>query len=103
MSIILGGQLFGDAYDKQNIDRSVLSRSLEEGATLTTTLIPWTTGGAFFATTLGVDVLSYAPWALLNWMNPLLSMVFALFGIAIFRKAIASDDTLSTPLRTPNQ
>ena len=39
MSIILGGQLFGDAYDKHNIDRSVMSRSLEEGATLTTVLI----------------------------------------------------------------
>lgn len=85
MSIILGGQLFGDAYDKHNIDRAVMSRSLEEGATLTTALIPWTTGGAFFASTLGVEVLDYAPWALLNWMNPLLSIVLAYLGIAIFR------------------
>ncbi|MCA1297580.1 Na+/H+ antiporter NhaC [Stappia indica] len=86
MTIILGGQLFGEAYDAQEIDRTVLSRSLEEGATLTTTLIPWTTGGAFFASTLGVSVIDYAPWALLNWMNPLLSILFAAFGIAIFRR-----------------
>ncbi|WP_120632669.1 Na+/H+ antiporter NhaC [Ruegeria sp. EL01] len=85
MSIILGGQLFGPAYDEKGIDRSVMSRSLEEGATLTTVLIPWTTGGAFFAATLGVSVLEYAPWALLNWMNPILSMLFALFGIFIFK------------------
>ena len=90
MSIILGGQLFGGAYDKKGIDRSVMSRSLEEGATLTATLIPWTTGGAFFATTLGVSVIDYAPWALLNWMNPLIAMLFALFGIAIFRSKKAS-------------
>ena len=29
MSIILGGQLFADAYDRLNINRSVMSRSLE--------------------------------------------------------------------------
>jgi len=85
MSIILGGQLFGDAYDDKGIDRSVMSRSLEEGATLTTALIPWTTGGAFFASTLGVSVLEYAPWALLNWLNPVISIVFAYLGIAIFK------------------
>lgn len=85
MTIILGGQLFGDAYDERGIDRSVMSRSLEEGATLTTALIPWTTGGAFFASTLGVSVLEYAPWALLNWMNPLISIGFAYAGIALFR------------------
>lgn len=90
MSIILGGQLFKDAYDEQGIDRSVMSRSLEEGATLTTALIPWTTGGAFFATTLGVDVLDYAPWALLNWGNPLLAILFAYLGIALFRNKTAS-------------
>ncbi|WP_263081259.1 Na+/H+ antiporter NhaC [Endozoicomonas sp. Mp262] len=87
MSIILGGQLFGKAYDEKGIDRRVMSRSLEEGATLTTALIPWTTGGAFFASTLGVSVLDYAPWALLNWINPLLSILFAYLGVALFRSA----------------
>ena len=86
MSIILGGQLFGDAYDQKDIDRRVMSRSLEEGATLTTALIPWTTGGAFFASTLGVAVLDYAPWALLNWINPLLSIMFAYLGLFLFRQ-----------------
>ncbi len=83
MSIILGGQLFGDAYDNHGIDRAVLSRSLEEGATLTFALIPWTTGGAFFASTLGVSVLEYAPWALLNWINPLIGILFAFLGIGL--------------------
>ncbi len=96
MSIILGGQLFGDAYDKAQLDRSVMSRSLEEGATLTTALIPWTTGGAFFATTLGVSVLDYAPWALLNWINPILSIVFAYLGIALFKAAKTSTDAVNT-------
>ncbi|WP_067518690.1 Na+/H+ antiporter NhaC [Endozoicomonas ascidiicola] len=87
MSIILGGQLFSDAYDEKGVDRRVLSRSLEEGATLTTALVPWTTGGAFFASTLGVAVIDYAPWALLNWVSPLLSIIFAIVGFGMFRKA----------------
>ncbi|WP_298773490.1 Na+/H+ antiporter NhaC [uncultured Shewanella sp.] len=86
MSIILGGNLFGEAFDEQSLDRSVMSRSLEEGATLTTALIPWTTAGAFFSSSLGVNVFDYAPWAILNWLNPLLSIAFAYLGIAMFKK-----------------
>ena len=84
MSIILGGQLFTDAYNEKNVDRRVLSRSLEEGGTLTTALIPWTTGGAFFTATLGVSALDYAPWALLNWLSPVLAIVVAIFGFGLF-------------------
>ncbi len=86
MSIILGGQLFKEAYEEKELDSSVLSRSLEEGATLTTPLIPWTTAGAFFATTLGVTTLDYIPWALLNLINPILSISFAYLNIALFTR-----------------
>ncbi len=82
ITIILGGQLFGDAYDEHDLDRSILSRSIEEGATLSTALIPWTTAGAFFATTLGVSTLEYLPWALFNLFSPLLAIIFAWLGIA---------------------
>lgn len=85
MSILLGGQLFTNAYDQKGVDRRVLSRSLEEGATLTTALIPWTTGGAFFASTLGVAVVEYAPWALLNWLSPVFAVAFAILGFGLFR------------------
>ena len=103
MSIILGGQLFGEAYDERGIDRSVLSRSIEEGATLTMPLIPWTTGGAFFATTLGLSAIEYIPWALLCWMNPILSIIFAYLGIAIFkRKPDASSSAAQAPISPAN-
>lgn len=84
MSIILGGQLFGDAYDRQGVDRRVMSRSLEEGATLTTALIPWTTAGAFFSSALGVAALDYAPWALVNWISPLFSILLVSLGFGLF-------------------
>lgn len=85
VSIVLNGQMFKDKFDKIGIDRKVLSRSIEEGGTLMTALIPWTTTGAFYTATLGVATLDYAQWSLLNWINPLLAIVFAWLGIALFK------------------
>lgn len=87
ISIILGGQMFKEDFDKRGLDRSVLSRSLEEGSTLMTALIPWTTTGAFYTATLGIATLDYAQWALLNWINPLVGILFAWLGIALFKSA----------------
>ena len=86
LSIILGGQLYKDAYKKQGLRPSMLSRSLEEGATLSTGLIPWTTAGLFYAATLEISVFDYAPWALFNLINPVLSIGLALLGIGIFKE-----------------
>ena len=70
---------------KMGIDPAVLSRSVEEGVTLMAGLIPWTTAGAFYAATLGIPVLEFAPYALLNLLNPLVAIVFAYLGIAVFK------------------
>ena len=86
ISIILNCQLFGRAYDDKKLDRAVLSRSVEEGSTMTTGLIPWTTAGAFYAATLGVPVLDYLPYAFLNYLNPLISIGMAAMGIGLLRK-----------------
>jgi len=86
MSIILGGDLFSQAYDDRGVDRVILSRSLEDGATLSAALIPWTTAGAFFTSSLGVSVIDYAPYAIFNWLNPLLSISLAYMGVALFKR-----------------
>ena len=84
--IILNGQLYKNAYDEKGIKKSVLSRSVEEGSTLTTALIPWNNTAVFYVATLGIQTLDYAPYALLNYINPLLAIVFGYFGIALFKK-----------------
>lgn len=85
-SIILTGQLYKKSFDDQGLDRSVLSRSLEEGSTLLTALIPWTTTGVFYAATLGIPTMEYLQWSFLNWMNPMIGILFAFLGIGMFRK-----------------
>lgn len=85
ISIILNCQLFRQPYREKQLDLAVLSRSIEEGSTLTTGLIPWTTAGVFYAATLGVPTLDYAAYALLNVLNPLVSIIMAMLGIGLLR------------------
>lgn len=85
ISIILNCQLFKSAYQERELDKAVLSRSVEEGSTLTTGLIPWTTAGTFYAATLGIPTLDYAPYALLNLLNPFVSIGMTLLGIGLLQ------------------
>ena len=86
LSIIFGGQIFKDSYEEDNLEKHMLSRCLEEGATLSTSLIPWTTSGAFITGVLGMSPLEYAPWTFFNYINPMLSILLAYMGFGIFRK-----------------
>jgi NhaC family Na+:H+ antiporter len=83
ISIILSCQLFQEKYRDKGIDPAVLSRSVEEGSTMTTGLIPWTTAGAFYASTLGVPVLEYAPYAFFNYLNAIVALVAASLGFGL--------------------
>jgi NhaC family Na+:H+ antiporter len=85
ISIILNCQLFREKYLDKGVDPAVLSRSVEEGSTMTTGLIPWTTAGAFYATTLGVPVLEYAPYAFFNYLNAVIAIVVASLGFGLLR------------------
>ena len=86
LSILLIGKSYGESYDKMALDRCMLSRSIEEGATFSTALIPWTTAGAFLSSTLGVQTTDYFFWSFLNWIEPIVAILFAYLGIAIIRK-----------------
>lgn len=85
VSIILNCQLFRSAFVRKGVHRAVLSRSVEEGATLTTGLIPWTTAGAFYAATLGVATLEYAPYAFLNYLNGPIAIIMASLGLGLLK------------------
>ena len=55
--------------------------TLEEGSTLTGARSPWTTTAIFCGAILGVGSTDYAPFALLNWMNPLFGIAMAWLGL----------------------
>lgn len=85
IAIILNSELYKKTFMDRGIDTAVLSRSVEEGTTLMAAIIPWGVTGSFYAATLGISVIEYAPYALLNLLNPIVSIVFAFLGIAIIK------------------
>lgn len=86
LSIIFGGQIFKDSYEEDGLEKHMLSRCLEEGATCSTSIIPWTTSGAFITGVLGMSPLEFAPYAFFNLINPILSITLAYMGYGIFRQ-----------------
>lgn len=84
IAIIISGRTFKKHYQKLQIEPMVLSRTLEDGATLMAPLVPWATGGVFIANTLGVSVTDYAPYAVFNWMSPIISIL--LVGLFVSSK-----------------
>ena len=89
IAILLPGQVMKEAYTKQGVEKRVLSRTLEDGGTIFTFLIPWSTTGIFVSGVLGVEVLQYAPYAFLAILCPLIAIFYACTGIAIFKEKTA--------------
>ncbi len=85
LAIMLPGMMLKDTYTKFKIDKRVLSRTLEDGGTMFSFLIPWDTAGIYTATVLGVSTLTYAPYAFLLLACPLVAVVYACTGFAIFK------------------
>lgn len=80
LSIILVHKLFKDPFKVHQLDTCLLSKSIEEGTTFSTPLIPWTTSGVFIAQTLGMSPTVYLPWCLLNLIAPLCFILFVACG-----------------------
>jgi len=80
LSVALPGRMFAPAYRGRGLSTTVLSRSVEDGGTLISPLIPWNVGGAFVAGTLGVETLAYAPVAFACWMSLLFGLLWAATG-----------------------
>ena len=85
LSILLPGELFKETYPKRGLHPKNLSRTLEDSGTVIVPLIPWSAAGAFMAVTLGVDTVSYVPWAVLNYTGIIFAILLAYTGIGIAR------------------
>ena len=75
----------GEGFDERGLHPKNLSRCLEDSATLTSPLIPWNSGGAFMAATMGISPFLYLPYAFLNLANPLVSIFYGFTGITMER------------------
>lgn len=80
ISIVIPGRMFKNAYTEKNLHPKSLSNALESSGTVLSALIPWNTCGVFMATALGVSTFDYAPYAIFNYLMPVVVIVFAYLG-----------------------
>lgn len=85
ISIVVPARMFAESYEKMGLDSRNLSRALEDGGTLTSVFFPWNTCGVFILGTLGVGAFDYAPYAVLNFVVPILSIIYAFTGFTILK------------------
>lgn len=83
MGIVIPGKTMGEAFDKLDVHRKVLSRSLEDSATIGSVLIPWSSAAAYLTSVLGVGI-GYIPFAFLCYIVPLFSIICSITGFGIW-------------------
>ena len=82
LSLVLPGRMFKEKFEDMRLRPENLSRCLEDCGTITSNFFPWNTCGATMRKFLGIDS-SYIPYAILNWLNPVVSIFFGYTGITM--------------------
>jgi NhaC family Na+:H+ antiporter len=93
MSIVMTGKMYAQSYKDQGLHPKNLSRAIEDSATVTANLVPWNSGGAYQAATLGVPTIAYLPFNFFCWITPIVSILYGWFNITI--------DPLDEEVETP--
>ena len=92
LSILLPGRMYIQAYKDKGLKLKNLSRTVEDAGTMTSSLVPWNTCGAFMATTLGVATIDYAPYVFIAFLSPLVAIIYGYTGFRIARVPVAERD-----------
>ncbi len=83
ISIVVPGRMYEKAYKERGLSSATLSSALENSGTVTSALVPWNTCGTFIKTTLQVSTLQYLPFAIFNYLMPIVNIILAYAGITV--------------------
>ncbi len=83
MAIVMTSKMYAQAYKDRGLHPKNLSRAVEDSATVTANLVPWNSGGAYMAATLGVATIAYLPFTFFCWISPIVSILYGWFNITI--------------------
>ena len=86
LSIILTSNIYRSTFEKEGYENRLLSRAVEDSATVTSPLYPWSSCGMTQATILSVPTLLYAPFCLFNILAPLMSFLVGWIGWKVVRR-----------------
>lgn len=85
MAILLPGKMFSETYKKLGYEPRLLSRTLQDSATVTSVLVPWNTCGVVQSSVLNVATLAYLPYCFFNLVTPVITIIVAAIGYKIYR------------------
>jgi NhaC family Na+:H+ antiporter len=91
VAVVLPLRLFKVEFEKRNLATKNLSRVVSNGGIVTSALIPWNSCGAYMSAVLGVPTLVYLPYAIFNYVSPLLDVVYGFTNFKIARIAPGDD------------
>lgn len=88
--IIIVGVLMLEMYDKMDLDRTNLSRTLEDSGTMIIPLIPWGTSGIYYTQQLGVAFDQFFIWTVPCYLCVVFALIYGFTGIGIKKKPSSS-------------
>lgn len=86
VSLLTGTKITEENYDRKGISKTLLSRNVEAGGTLTAPMVPWADGGVYMAATLGVATLVYLPFFWYGIIAIIITLVYGYLGLFILEK-----------------
>lgn len=86
ISIVVPGRMYEKAYEERGLSSATLSNALESSGTVTSALVPWNTCGAFIHTTLQISTIQYLPFAMFNYLMPIVNIILAFARLTVADK-----------------
>ena len=96
LSIILPGRMYRGSFEAAGLHMKNLSRCLEDAGTLSSPLIPWNTCGAAMMAALMVNPFAYLPYAFLNLLNPIVSLIYGYTGWTMVKAPLAPEERVKS-------
>lgn len=83
VAIIVTEQTFEETYEKMNISRKVLSRTLEDAGTLSAPIVPWGVATVYVMSVLGVGT-EYIKYCWFIFLVPVFAILCSITGIGMW-------------------
>ncbi len=85
LAMLLPAKAFNKKYEELGCDKAVLSRTLENGATIVAPMVPWGSNGVYCSTALGISTLEYIPYYFMGVITPFVCIICCATGFGMFR------------------
>ncbi|MGV8981769.1 Na+/H+ antiporter NhaC family protein [Clostridium sp.] len=77
VGILLPGRLLQDKYNELGVDTTILARTISDTGTIIAPLMAWNINALILKSLTGISATSYAPFAVLCYLSPIITIVFS--------------------------